>query len=49
MSKKSMKALPTLMANMNIRYITSRKKGMPTQRLSSTLSSRSLWATVSLS
>jgi len=28
-SKKSMKAPPMLMVNMNIRYITSRKMGMP--------------------
>ncbi len=41
MSKKSMKAPPMLMVNMNIRYITTRKIGTPSARLSITRSSRS--------
>jgi hypothetical protein len=41
LSKTSMKAPPMLMVNMNIRYITTRKIGMPSSRLSMTRSMRS--------
>jgi hypothetical protein len=40
-SKKSMKAPPMLMVNMNIRYITTRKIGMPKARFSMTRSMES--------
>ena len=33
MSKKSMKAPPILIVNMNIKYMTTRKMGMPKARL----------------
>lgn len=42
LSKKSMKAPPILMVNMNIRYIMNRKIGMPSIRLSTTRSMRSV-------
>ena len=42
LSKKSMKAPPMLMVNMNIRYIISKKIGMPSRRLSTTRSIRSV-------
>ncbi len=47
-SKKSMKAPPMLMVNMNIRYIITRKIGMPSTRFSTTRSilsviSRATW------